>query len=143
MWITATHRARAATEGCKVTEGKAHPHDSSRTAPTHPPAIHRRSGRLHRGLPGRACEADCLSGVEAGTEVFTGKAQLDTTAYSVNVDRPCRRTPGTSSRTLPLSLQARNDLTMSDPSHRRPRTRRTAVLAAASVAVAVRSAPSP
>ncbi|MFJ3516339.1 MULTISPECIES: endo-1,4-beta-glucanase [unclassified Streptomyces] len=29
--------------------------------------------------------ADYLSGVEAGTEVFTGKAQLDTTAYSVNV----------------------------------------------------------
>lgn len=28
---------------------------------------------------------DYLSGVEAGSEVFTGKAQLDTTAYSTNV----------------------------------------------------------
>ena len=30
-------------------------------------------------------KTDYLSSVEAGTEVFTGKAQLDTTAYSTNV----------------------------------------------------------
>ncbi|MCY0936071.1 GH12 family glycosyl hydrolase domain-containing protein [Streptomyces sp. H34-S4] len=37
---------------------------------------------VQRGLVART---DYLSGIEAGTEVFTGKAQLDTTAYSVNV----------------------------------------------------------
>jgi hypothetical protein len=41
-----------------------------------------------QGLVASDMDAACgagLSSVEAGSEVFTGKAQLDTTAYSTNV----------------------------------------------------------
>ncbi|MEU2789850.1 hypothetical protein [Streptomyces sp. NPDC007100] len=48
-----------------------------------------RQGRRRRSAVrrGAVAKTDYLSGVEAGTEACTGKAQLDTAAYSADVGR--------------------------------------------------------
>ncbi|GAA2458163.1 GH12 family glycosyl hydrolase domain-containing protein [Streptomyces macrosporus] len=55
---------------------------TSNTASVDPDPDDFLQAREDRGSPS---PTEYLSGVEAGTEVFTGRARLDTTAYSVDV----------------------------------------------------------